>query len=63
MVDRTLFKVSHRVVNYAQVDVGEELASDVGDLLVLGVEVDRLFVVAGLGLTQFHEVDTNAVVG
>jgi hypothetical protein len=62
MVDRTLFKVSHRVVNYAQVNVGEELAGDVGDLLVLGVEVDRLLVVGGLGLAQLHEIDTDAVI-
>ena len=62
MVDRRLFKVSNTVVNYAQINVGQELARNISHFLVLHMEVDRLFVEGWLCLAQLHIVHSDAVV-
>ena len=55
--------VTGGVIDDTEVDVGKELASNVSDLLMLGVEVNSIFVVLWLGFSDFHIIDTDAVVG
>jgi len=43
--------------------VGEEFSGNVGDVLVLGVKLDGFIIVLRLALPNFHEVDSDAVVG
>lgn len=63
MVDRGLFEVTLSIINDAQVNVCEELASNISDLLVLCVELNSVFIIAGVRLTHFHVVHSDAVVG
>ena len=51
MVYRALLEVADSIVYYTKVDVGEELASDICNLLVLGVELNGVTVVLLVGLT------------
>ena len=63
VVDVSLFIVFELVVDDAQVDVGEEFASIVANLLEFGVEFDGFFVQGGVGFGQDLVVNTYAVVG
>jgi len=63
MVDGGFLMITGGIVDDTEVNVGEELASDISDLLVLGVEVDGILVILWLGLSDFHVVDADAVVG
>ena len=63
MVDRGLLVVTGGVIDDTEVDVGKELASNVSDLLMLGVEVNSILVVLWLSFSDFHIIDTDAVVG
>jgi len=63
VVDRGLLVVAHHVVDYTEVDVGQELASHIRDFLVLHVVLDGIIEERGVHLSQLHVVDANAVVG
>ncbi len=63
MIDSRLLMIADVVEDYAEVDVCEELAGDICNLLVLVVELDGFAVELGLvRLTQLHIVHANAVV-
>ena len=62
MVDARLFVVSHRIINYAEVNVGKEFTCNVCHLLVFLVVLYCLVEVLWVLLTHFHEVYTNTVV-
>ena len=64
MIDGGFLVIAHVVVDDAEVDVGEELAGNVRDLLVLVVKLDGVLVEVGLvGLPELHVVHADAVVG
>ncbi len=63
MIDSRLLMIADVVEDYAEVDVCEELAGDICNLLVLVVELDGFAVELGLvRLAQLHIVNANAVV-
>jgi hypothetical protein len=63
MIDGGLLVITNVVIDNTEVDVGEELAGHISDLLVLVVELDSLLIEIGLvGLSQLHIVDTDAIV-
>jgi len=62
MVYAGLFVVANLVVDYAQIDVREELASHIGYLLVLCMVVNCILIELGVLLAHLHEVNANAVV-
>jgi len=43
--------------------VGEEFSGNVGDILVLGVKLDGFIIILRLTLPNFHEINSDAVVG
>ena len=55
--------VARLVINYTQVDVGEEFARDISHFLVPRVVVNGVPVVVGVSLTQLHVVHSDAIVG
>ena len=63
MINRRLLVVTSLVVNDTQVDMGEELASDVSDLLMSRVVIDGISIVCGVALAKLHVIYTDAVVG
>lgn len=64
MINGSLLVIANVVIDDTEVDVCEELAGHISDLLVLVVELDSLLIEIGLvGLSQLHEVDTDAIVG
>ena len=63
VVDVSLFIVFELVIDDAQVDVSEEFAGVIADLLEFGVEFDGFFVKRGVGFGQDLVVNTYAVVG
>lgn len=63
MVDRGLLIIARLIVNDAEVNVSEELASNIGHFFVSCVVIDRISVVLRVGLAQFHVVNTDAIVG
>ena len=63
MVNGGFLKVANCVVDYTEVDMGEELSSDIGYLLMLCVIVDGVLHVVLLRLAHLHVVDTDTVVG
>ena len=62
MVDARLFVVSHRIIYYAEVNVGKEFSCNVCHLLVFLVVLYCLVEVLRVLLTHFHEVNTDTVV-
>jgi len=62
VVDAGFLVVAHLIVYYTEVDVCEEFACDISDLLMLGVVLDGVFEIIWVLFTQFHEVDTDAIV-
>ena len=64
MINGRLLMITNVVIDDTEVDVCEELAGHISDLLVLVVELDSLLIEIGLvGLSQLHVVDTDAIVG
>ena len=55
--------VARLIVNDTQIDVGKELSSDVGDFLVTCVIINRIAIEGGIGLTELHVIDADAIVG
>ena len=62
MVDARLFVVPHRIIYYAQVDVGKEFSGNVCHLFVFLVVFYCLVEVLWILFTHFHEVYTDTVV-
>lgn len=62
MVDRTLLVVSYIVIDYTQVDMGQELTCHISNFLVLHVVLDSILVVGGINFTKLHEINTDTVV-
>jgi len=62
MVNARFLMIAHVVVNYTQVDVGEELASNISDFLMLSVELNGILKVTGVLLSHLHVINTNAIV-
>jgi len=62
MVNARFLVIAHVVVNYTQVDVGEELASNISDFLMLSVELNGILKVTGVLLSHLHVINTNAIV-
>jgi hypothetical protein len=54
--------VTNVIVNYSQVNVREELSSNVCDFLVLGVIFDGIFVTVSITLTELHIVNSDAII-
>lgn len=64
MIDGRLLMVTNVVIDDTEVDVREELAGHISDLLVLVVELDSFLIEIGLvSLSQLHIVDSDAIVG
>jgi len=55
--------VTNVIVNYSQVNVREELSSNVCDFLVLGVIFNGIFVTVSITLTELHVVNSDAIIG
>ena len=55
--------VAYVVVDQTEIDVREELSSNISDLLVLAVILDSIFEVLRFTLTELHVVNSNAIVG
>lgn len=55
--------VTGLIVDDTEIDVGQEFASNVGNLLVSRVVVDSIPVKLRFRLTQLHVVNSDAVVG
>ena len=62
MVNGRLLKVSNRVVDDTEVDVGQELTSHISDFLVLHMILDCVIVVDIVQLSKLHIVNTDAIV-
>lgn len=55
--------VSCCIVDDTHIDVGQELASYISNLLVLSVEMDCFLIVLALCFSKLHVVNSNTVVG
>lgn len=62
MIDRRFLMIARLVVDDTEVDVGEEFACNICNLLMPRVVVNRVAVVLRVILAQLHVVDSNAVV-
>ena len=63
MIDCRLLMITNVVVDYTEVDVSEEFAGNIGDLLVLVVELDSVLVEVDLvGFSELHVIHADAVV-
>ena len=63
VVDRRFFVVTCLVVDDTQVDVSEELSSDIGNFLMSGVVVNGVAIEGRFSFTELHIVNTDAVIG
>jgi hypothetical protein len=55
--------VSYVIVNYSQVNMREELSSNVCDFLVLRVIFNGIFVAVRFTLAKLHVVNSDAIIG
>jgi hypothetical protein len=64
MINGRLLVIANVIIDDTEVDVCEELAGHISDLLVLVVELDSFLIEIGLvSLSQLHIVDSDAIVG
>jgi hypothetical protein len=64
MINGSLLMIANVVIDDTEVDVREELAGHISDLLVLVVELDSFLIEIWLvGLSQLHIVNSDAIVG
>ena len=63
MVDVRFFVITSLIVNYTQVDVGEELAGHISNLLMPCVVVHCIVVELRLRFSKLHIVHANAIIG
>lgn len=54
--------VTHLVVDYTEIDVGEEFTCNISNLLVFRVELDSVLVVIWVLLAHLHVINADAVV-
>ena len=62
MIDGWFLEVTNLIINNTQVDVSQEFTSDISDFFMLHMVLDGIIIVDWVYFTQFHVVNTNAVV-
>lgn len=63
MIDGCFLEISQLLVNYAQIDMRQELASHVRYIFMLEMVLNGIGVISGISLCHFLVVDAYAVVG
>lgn len=62
MIDRGFFEVAAGVVDDSEIDVGEELAGNIGYFFVLCMELNCILVAAWVRFAHLHVINANAVI-